>query len=511
MSGTLVGLVYIWLAQGLAFLLMPRTIEFGLRLRALTFWLLSASIVLLASPPMTVLIAVAVLMLAMSPLAQPSRVAFFVIAVPAVPVFLAAQLPFPGINYLTFLTHYKLAAIVILLPAFLATRESTDRARPAASFPALGIVTYVIYQTILIGGSYGFTGGLRHGLDLTLNLLVPFFAIILALRGWKDFERIIQAVLIASLLLATIAIVSSLKRWDIYAAAASVIGETRDGVFRINATAGTHSLAFHLACGLLVLEYLRYAKHIRWLSLNAMRFVLFAGMTTTDSRGALAGLVVAVGIYLVLTLRGGLLRGLLICVVALGTVAGAIWLAQGDVDAIDQHRTFSYRQELFWTSLEHIQRYPLLGDRHFLLSGNFNHLLQGQGIIDVTNLYLQVALTFGLLGLALFASVFVVPFAKAGLILNRIRRSQFDLCAGIEKSAPSASELWFRAAAVTVSIGAGWLFLIVTTSDVGLTMHLGVIFAAICCALRRMQPATNSISARSDRHRAGRQIAASPA
>lgn len=511
MSGTLAGIAYIWLAQGLAFLLMPRSIELRVRSRALAFWLLTAPIVLLIPTPMTALLAVAVVMLALSPIDALHRVAFFVVAVPAVPVFLTAQLPFPGINYLTSLTHYKLAATLVLIPTFLAARDSTNLARPGLPLASFGLVAYVMYQTILIGGSYGFTGGLRHALDLTLFLIVPFFAILLTLRKLDDVEQLFQAVLIASLLLATVAVVSSLKRWDIYASAASVIGETRDGVFRINATAGTHSLAFHLACGILALEFLRFKKHIPWLSLNIMRFVLLAGMTTTDSRGAAAGLAVALCIYLVLILRSGALRQLLIWSVFLGLAAGAIWLAQGDVDAVDVHGTFTYRQELFWTSLEYIQRYPLLGDRHFLLSGHFDHLLQGQGIIDITNLYLQVTLTFGLLGLALFASVFVMPFVKLGLTVNCLRRSQSNLRTGAADSAATDLQIWTRAAAVVASIGAGWLFLIVTTSDVGLTMHLGTIFAAMCCAMRRIQPASRPVSTSAHRGRVSKQAAVSPA
>lgn len=118
----------------------------------------------------------------------------------------------------------------------------------------------------------------------------------------------------------------------------------------------------------------------------------------------------------------------------------------------------------------------------------FDHLLQGQGIIDVTNLYLQVALTFGLVGLALFACVFVLPALSTGLMLFRLRRTHLSATSARNSSSISEQETWFRAAAVAVACSAGWLFLVATTSDVGLTVHLGIFFAAACHALKRTCP-----------------------
>lgn len=487
----LAGVTYIWLAQCLAFLLMPRSIDLGVRLRALVFWAIAAPVVLIVQPPMTALIVVAALVLAFSPMAPASRAAFFIVAVPAVPVFLSAPLPFPGINYLTDLTHYKVASVIILLPVLFAARDSSDKVAPGVPLAAVMLIAYSVYSALLIFESSGFTGGLRYGLDQILFLVIPFFAILATLRKPQDVDRFYQAVLIASLLLATVAIVSSFKRWDIYASSASIISETRDGVFRINATAGTHSLAFHLACGILVIEYLRRRIRIGWQSVNIMRIVLLAGMMTTDSRGGLGGLAVALCVYALLVLRSNALRALLFAAL----VGGAIWLAQDNVNVYDPHGTFSYRQDLFWTSLDYIAQYPLFGDRLFLQSGHFDHLLQGQGIIDITNMFLQVTLTFGLLGLALFASVFVVPFVKTGLIVLRMRRSQPDVGVDLKSAMASEDDIWFHAAAVTAAIGAGWLFLIATTSNVGLTMHEGIIFVAICCSLRRLQPVATAQSA----------------
>jgi hypothetical protein len=483
MGAAVAAVVYIWLAQGAAFLLTPRAIPFALRARAFGFWAITAPLVFVLQNPLTTLFVVAALMLVVAPLAARDRAAFFLVAVPTVPIFISAPLPFPGINYLTELTHLKLAALVILIPVFFSGGGNN---RQGTSGPSIVLIVYVLYTSLLVALSGSITGGLRFFLDQLLIIALPYFAIRYALRKTDDMDAFFQAFLIASLILAIVAIVSRAKGWDIYASAASVIRDLRQGGLRVNATAGTHALAFHLAAAFLILEFLKQRIRIGFIALNAMRALFVAGMLTTGSRGALGALAVAWCIYKFLTLRSAPLRMGLFCLLSVAAIGGSIWLAQGDVGSYDEHGTFSYRQELLWTSFSYIAKYPFFGDRHFLLSGEFDHLLQGQGIIDVTNLYLQVALTFGLTGLALFSCVFMYPALAAGRSVLQVRRSQSSPT--IAGKRDDAIDDWSSATAVTVAIVAGWLFLIATTSDVGLTLHLGVAFAALCQGLRRLRP-----------------------
>ena len=495
--------VYVWLAQGAAFLLTPRSIPFAFRARAFGFWAVTAPIIFVLQNPLTTMFVVAALMLVIAPLAPRDRTAFFLVAVPAIPIFISAPLPFPGINFLTVLTHLKLAAVVLLLPVFLADRGSERHG--ILNGPSIILLIYVLYTSVLIALPSNITGGLRFFLDQLLLIAIPYFAILRALRRTEDIDTFFQAFLIASLILAMVAILSRAKSWDIYASAASVIMEVREGGMRVNATAGTHSLAFHLAAAFMLLEFLKSRLSIGWVMLNLMRAVFVAGMLTTGSRGALGGLVVAWSTYTFLTLRSTPVRMLLFFLLIASAVGGSIWLAQGDVDAYDEHGTFSYRQELLWTSVEYIAKYPFFGDRNFLLSGAFDHLIQGQGIIDITNIYLQIALTFGLIGLALFSCIFIFPPLATAFTLLSIRRLQSSLTP--PGRAMSEVDTWFRATSVTVSVVFGWLFLVATTSDVGLTLHLGIVFAALCQGLRRLRPVLRTEPARASLETAPKTLA----
>ncbi|MGE8942941.1 O-antigen ligase family protein [Leptospira interrogans] len=453
---------------------------------------------------MATLFIVAALLLVVAPMKARDRAAFYLIAVPAVPVFISAPLPFPGINYLLDVTHIKLVAIVLLIPILL-SRSEPDSSR-ILNGTTVVLLCYIVYSTFLIvfpgtpvlatnvpqilavslPSSPNITGGLRFLIDQLLCVALPYAVIVYTVRKTDDIDTFLKAFLIASIILAIVALISRAKAWDIYGDFNIFIREIRDGGIRINATAGTHSLAFHLAAAFMGLEYLRQRISIGWIAVNSLRVIFVAAMLTTDSRGALGGLVVAWCVYKFLMLRSMSLRLVMSLLLTIAVIGGIIWLAQGDVDVYDEHGTFSYRQELIWTSVEYITKFPIFGDRFFLQSGAFDHLLQGQGIIDITNLYLQVALTFGLLGLAMFAFVFVLPAAHMGLVVPSVRRAAMSK--PHPKKSASDAETWSRATAVIVAIIAGWLFLVATTSDVGLTLHLGVVFAALCNALRRLRP-----------------------
>jgi O-antigen ligase len=67
----------------------------------------------------------------------------------------------------------------------------------------------------------------------------------------------------------------------------------------------------------------------------------------------------------------------------------------------------TYRQRLFDTALLVIQRNPLLGSFDYRHAPEMQAMIQGEGIIDIVNTYIGIALSFGLIGLALFVAFFV--------------------------------------------------------------------------------------------------------
>ncbi len=71
------------------------------------------------------------------------------------------------------------------------------------------------------------------------------------------------------------------------------------------------------------------------------------------------------------------------------------------------HGTISYRERLLENSLVVIGRNPWLGSIDFRETPEMESMRQGQGIIDIVNTYLGIALKSGYVGLSLFAGFFM--------------------------------------------------------------------------------------------------------
>lgn len=560
--------VYACLAHLAACAVLWGSLPQAMLLRALVLWNVAAAALFLLLDPSLTLIVIACVTIALTPLSPAHRVAFFLVAVPCLPYLTVAPVPFPGLNYLTELSQLKICVLALLLPGLFATKPKGTPARGGAIAGA-ALVLYAIYTAIFVTANGNLTGGLRFFIDQLILLVLPFFAIRSAVRSVDDLDIVLQGFVVASLLLASIALMSTLRQWDFYLATVPItimrIPDARSGFIRINATVSVHTLGMHLAAGLIVLQYLKHRIDFGFLRLNVMRLMMLAGIYFTDSRGSMGALCIAAGIYVIACLESRTLRILATGAVVAGLVAVLAWLSVAEFSNDGALGSISYRQQLLRVSLPYLKSHLLFGDFHFLQRKEFQVLVQGQGIIDITNLYLQIALPYGIIGLALLMMPFAVPllfmfafirgqptlhassanrrklrsadgsrklialiiFASvtAILIIGFITFVQLPqrstvgsdewlvallpaewLTAAIlgvlimivgqrlvqvrhkKRSAENAgggeseSDNYRRLVGALTGIVAGWLFLMTTTSDVGLTMYVGLVFAALCLA-----------------------------
>jgi hypothetical protein len=468
MPAHIAALVHAMLAMGLAAAVLPADTFGGLRLRALGAWFLAALLLFMLDDPFVIFTVLFLAYLTLGPAAPGKRVAFFILIAPAFPVYMQQYLPFPGINYLLLLDYYRVASCALLVPLLFIPKPD-DTPRLTWSITDSCVVTYVIYSSMMVASVDTLTSGLRFMLEQTLVIAAPYFAISRAATRLQDVDTALKAFLVASAILAAVALLATAKQWDFYRYKEPIsvisIPDFRAGFLRIAATINTHSLGFHLAAAVLVLEYVRTRVKFGFLRLWFLRFMLLAGMYFTGSRGSIAGLATAIGVYMVLRAKSTGMRWMLVMGFLAASAFAAIWLLSGDSAKYDPYGTFDYRQQLLIVSLRYIAEYPIFGDLTFMRSGKFDSLIQGQGIIDITNLYLLVALRFGLLGLTLF----FVPFM---VTMYRLVFAEYDDPGGETRKLKHMR-------AVICSVMAGWLVLVVTTSDVGLTLHLGILLVAL--------------------------------
>ncbi len=460
MGPSIIALLLALIAQGLAFCVILYARLGGIR--AFFVWVLCLFPLFLLSNGFLTLAVAAAAMLALAPIKASYRIAFYILVVPAVPFYVQFDVPFPGINYLMSLNHQRIAAVLILAP--LLFYPSARRAN--WGFFDFALIAYAIYSATMVALSVNVTGGLRYLIEQVLLLIIPYSAIVRSLHTTDDLEDTLRAYLSCSIILAAIAFIATLKQWDFYSlpnsGTAFAVADYRGGFLRIAGVANTHSLGFHLAAALLLIEHLKTRLDWSFITRVALRGLLLIGVLATGSRGALAGLVIGYGVYFVFMLRSVFVWFLAVTLSLVAVAIAGYWLLEADHSAFDPYGTFNYRQELVITSLAYMREHLLFGDLHFLASGRFDHLVQGQGIVDVTNLYLQIGLVFGLIGLSLFFAI----YAGTVVLLSFSARLT------------AADPIYATLNPVILACLIGWLVLVATTSDVALTIHLGILFAA---------------------------------
>mgnify|MGYP006197911159 CR=1 FL=1 len=141
--------------------------------------------------------------------------------------------------------------------------------------------------------------------------------------------------------------------------------------------------------------------------------ILAAGLLFTFSRGPV---LVGCGIILVFELFRSRSASIPRMAVFFGVLYGVLVLT-GVVDIlqsmfqIKDDFNFNYRVRLFDESVNVILSNFLLGTEHFMAVLASRGLVQGEGIVDIVNTYLQVGLQYG--GVALFIYLLMLLFALA--------------------------------------------------------------------------------------------------
>jgi len=201
---------------------------------------------------------------------------------------------------------------------------------------------------------------------------------------------------------------------------------------------------------------------------------LIGGMLASYSRGPmLSGLLMLASIY---ALRSVPVKRFLQVAPVLTAITAIAW-SEGLGDLVvhvisltsnqDANADFNvaYRQELLSTSLALLRQSPWWGVPNFL--SYMEDLRQGEGIIDLVNTYLVVALNVGVVGLV----IYLVPFATT--------------LWGEANRGPVLDPRVRREGAVWVALTVGMMAAIFTVSPISITQVLIVWTAAL--ALARLQ------------------------
>jgi hypothetical protein len=338
-------------------------------------------------------------------------------------------------NYLFHLNHYRLLALVLLVPA--AIRLLTDSQARTALWSDRLFVLYLIVRLALCWRETNITGGLRSTFLLVLDTALPYYVLSRSIRTLDHLRLAISGILLAIALIGTVALVESFRRWLIYDSLRvpwqipiTITNYlARDGQLRVQATAG-NAISLGYAAMIAAGAYLYLRSHLLsgW-GKRLLAFVLAGALAVPLSRGPWVGMVLVLAIFI----AGGPRAPVRLCLFALTGVAAIAVLSilPGGGRIVEllpfigdtERGTLTYRQELLENAIRLLQLYPLFGPPDYIEKLTDMGMKQGQGIVDIVNSYVQIAMESGMVGLLLFVGVFASLILNTFTVALRERRS----------------------------------------------------------------------------------------
>lgn len=368
-------------------------------------------------------------------------------------------------NYLFEINHLRLLSLVILLPAFLSLLTSRDNLPLGKNWPDKLILAYLILSVLLQLRDTTVTDTLRQGFYAFTDIFLPYYVASRALKKYEQLEHAISAFVIASFIVAAIGLFEFTRHWLLYNPLTGIweiysgVGGYLDRGDNLRALA---SLGQPIVLGYVMVVamglYLFLKQSIRSKNIQRIGLALLAlGLIAPLSRGPWVGAAVLLIIF-VATGPNAIKRLALLGMAAL-LAFPLLSIVPGGEKVINllpfigntEKANIDYRDKLIDNSMIVIKRYPWFGSVNYLETPEMQEMIQGQGIIDIVNTYIQVSLYSGLVGLSLFAGFFLTVLYG----INQSRKKILD----------KANELHLLGRSLTATLIAV-LVMIVTVSSI---------------------------------------------
>ncbi|MCU1761126.1 O-antigen ligase family protein [Pseudomonas sp. 14P_8.1_Bac3] len=333
----------------------------------------------------------------------------------------SAQVPgFGVINYFIDLNYVRLLSLCVLLPAFFSLRRQSDTLVFGRTWPDKLIAANLILTSVLLLRETTVTDMLRQTFYLFTDVFLPYYVASRALKNLSDFKDALLGFVLAAMVMSLIGMFEFARSWLLYSALIGAMGMhwemssylNRGGLLRASVTTG-QAIALGLVISTAIGFYLFLQESVRSKMQRRLGALLLAGgLFAPLSRGPWIGAAAMLMMYIatgrqafkrlmLLALAGVLALPLLAIVPGGQKVLDLLpFIGSVDVDNI------TYRQRLFDNAIIVIQRNPLFGSFDYRNTPEMQSMIQGEGIIDIVNTYIGVALSFGLVGLTLFVAFF---------------------------------------------------------------------------------------------------------
>lgn len=326
------------------------------------------------------------------------------------------------INYFFELSHARILALVILLPAIFSLARQNNSLPFGRPWADKIFVAYLMLSVMLYLRETSLTDTLRQTFYLFVDVFLPYFVISRSLKSLSAFRDALLSFVMAIMLLAPIAIFESFKHWLLYSPLLDVLNLEalmtgaylgRDNMLRVIASAGHPiALGYLMVAGMgfyLFLQRSFQQKLVR----RSGALLLAAGLIAPLSRGPWVGAAVLLIVFIATgrnparRLIGFALAGILAVSLIAMLPGGERIINLLPFIGATEKSTIDFREELLTTSMTVILHNPWFGSVNYLETPEMEALRQN-GLIDVVNTYIGIALGQGFVGLGLFVGFFAL-------------------------------------------------------------------------------------------------------
>jgi hypothetical protein len=411
--------------------------------RRLVWFVLTA--VSFVSPNFWLYAVVAVPMLVWAGRNDANPIALYLLMLHVIPP-IGVIIPVLGNNGLFPLNNYRLLALCVLLPATIRYRKNPE-VPMFGSFGAMdilllafGVLQVALYTPpdlpfhFVIPDSP--TNALRRAVLFLLDTYLLYYAVSRICQSRQKMTDAAASFCLACAVIAAIAIFERAKGWLLYVDIASRWGTdpnaafylTRGGSVRAQVSAG-HAIALGNILVVAFGFWLYLKAHLQSrIHRIGVTLLLWGGLLAAFSRGAWLGAAtvyftfIAVGPRAVSRLAKGIGLSLVIAgLVAVSPIGDRIIEM---LPAIGKPADM-YRHRLAERGWELVLAHPFFGNQ--FPWPEMEDLRQGEGIIDMVNTYLGVALSYGLVGLFFFLSFILLGMTRAYARARDLSQSDPDL------------------------------------------------------------------------------------
>jgi O-antigen ligase len=358
---------------------------------------------------------------------EPNKPALFLLLLFAVPALPADVSGFGIVNYFFSMNYVRLLTFAILLPAFLHLRRQPGVepfGGPLADKIVLGYLGLTFALSVMVNS---LTDTVRGALFYAfIDVFLPYYVFSRSIVTLARFRDTLAALALAAMVLGVVGCFELTKHWLLYSPLEGALGVhwgygeylARGDSLRALASTG-QPIALGYVMAVAAGLYIFVCRSLPdWRARGAGFALLLAGLYASLSRGPWLG---AAAILLVFFATGPLAAVRYAkLILGAGLVAVLLFVLPGGenlielmpfVGSIDEGNVV-YRQRLLDIAVPLILQHPLFGSFDAMSSPTMEALRQGQGIIDVVNTYIGIALNTGMVGVVLFAGFFLAVGAR---------------------------------------------------------------------------------------------------